>query len=134
MDTSYLNWVRGNRITAYAGLAMETGYEYKFGPDYTYLEIPALKFQSSGDKDLEDDQKGSRNQHLLLLPACVVNIKGQYRVEVEPNPELSKYGAVQPGYYIHPGTGEQAPGIYMNLHRNCDISELSYAVRLYLRA
>lgn len=131
MESSFLNWARGNRLSMYAGLKMEEGHEFKYASDYTYLEIPAVGFYDDKEEQVVD--KGMRNQHLLVIPACTLNMKGMLKVLVEPCPELAAYGSVQAGYYIHPGSGEKVPSFYINLHKNCDISNIPYAVRLYLR-
>lgn len=130
MDTSFLNLVRGNRLTSYMGLQMLHGHAYKYAPDYTYLEIPVLGFQN---KDGEVEDKALRNQYVRVVPACLLDVKGLYKVQVEPNPALAEFGLFQPTYYLHPGSGGVSPGFYFHARKDTDTRDLPFAVRLYLR-
>lgn len=132
MESSFLNLVRGNRLTSYMGLEMVPEYTYKFAPDYSYLEVPVLGFFLDADEKLVD--KASRNQYVRVLPACTIDVKGSYKVQIEPNPELAKYGIFQPGYYVQPGSGNQRPGFYMQMRKDMDLTDVKYAVRIYMRA
>lgn len=131
MESSFLNLARGNRLSSYMGLQMAEGKSYRYAPDYTYIEIPvSILYNPTDEKEVE---KGLRNQHLFVTPACFVNIRGGYKVLVEPNPKLAAYGATQGMYYISSGAGEQVPGFYITLRKDLDISDVNYAVRLYLQ-
>lgn len=130
MDTSYFNWARGNRVTNYAGLVMAPGTEYKYGPDYTYMDVPAVGFYDEKEEKLTD--KGLRNQYLKIVPACTLDVKGTFKVLVEPCLGAAAYGMMQAGYLIHSGSGVTVPDFYILLRKDLDIKELSYAVRLYL--
>jgi hypothetical protein len=132
MQTSFYNWARGNRLSQYAGLKMYDGHEFKYAPDYTYIEIP-VSYLRDNKEGLQYVKKGLRNQHLQVVAACSLDVRGSLKVEVEPCPQLSEYGSVQAGYYIHPGSGEVSPSFYVTFRKDCDISEIPYAVRLYLR-
>jgi len=130
METSFYNWARGNRLSQYAGLKMYDGHEFRYAPDYTYIEIPLLGFM---DQKEGLQEKGLRNQHLQVIPACTIDVKGSLKVEVEPCPQLAEFGSVQAGYYIHPGSGEVTPSYYITFRKDCDFDNIPYAVRLYLR-
>lgn len=132
MDSSFLNLVRGNRLSGFMGLEMMPDKNFKYAPDYSYLEIPILGFFLDSEEKLVE--KAMRNQYVRVLPACTVNVKGSYKVQVEPNPELAKYGLFQPGYYIHPGERSQRPGFYMQMRRDLDVEDVPFAIRLYMRA
>lgn len=132
LETSYLNMCRGTRLTSYLNLKMIEGQAYRFGPDYTYVEIPILGFEKDGEKALVT--KVLRNQYVRIVPACTVDVKGTAKLQVEPNPDLGPYGLFQPGYYINPGSGLQEPGFYFQARRDLEVADLKYAVRLYLRA
>ncbi len=131
MDTSFLNWARGNRLGSYAGLVMVEGYDFKYGPDYTYIDIPLLGFFDSKEEKVVT--KGLRNQYLRAIPACSLDVKGSLKVQVEPSIEMAEYGTTQPGYYVHPGSGLIEPGFYIQLRKDIDLADVPYAVRLYLR-
>lgn len=131
MDTSFFSWGRGNRASASAGLEMVPGYDFKYGPDYTYIDIPLAGFYDEKKEKLVD--KGLRNQYLKVMPACQLNVKGGFKVLVEPCTELARYGTMQPGYYLHQGSGEVSPDFYIHLRKDVDLADVPYAVRLYLR-
>lgn len=124
----FLNLVRGNRLSSYMGLEMAEGFVYKFAPLYTYIEIPARSFIL--DRELVAEVK--RNQHVWVNPACEINVRGNYTVEVEPNPALAEFGQVQAGYRIHPGTGHKEPGFWFTARKDVTLHQLDYAVRLYM--
>lgn len=131
MESSFLNIARGNRLNSYIGLKMGEGKSFRYAADYTYIEIPVRELINVTDD--KTGSKGLRNQHVRILPACEVNVRGNYKLLVEPNPELAAYGSVQGMYYIQPGQGEQVPGFYITLRKDLDLSDLNFAVRLYLR-
>lgn len=131
MDTSFLNVGRGSRLSIYMGLVMAEGHAFKYGPDYTYVEIPLMGYCQE-DGDLKD--KVLRNQYVKAVPACSLHVKGNYKVQVEPNPVLAAYGMIQPGYYVHPGQTVTVPSFYFHARRDTALADVSYAVRLYLRA
>lgn len=132
MDTSYANWARGNRLTQYAGLTMDEGIPLKYGGDYAYVEIPVAAIINVADGG--PVEKLLRNQTGIIIPACRLNVRGQgYRIQVEPNPVLGAFGPVQAPYYIHPDNTESMPSFYIYPRKDLDISDIPYAVRLYLR-
>ena len=131
MDTSFLNLARGNRLNRDMGLVMEESNIYMFGNDYTYIEIPVLAALSS-DGDMV--QKVSRNQYVRIIPACSIKPTARAKVLVEPNPDLAQWGLFQPSYYVH-GDGESlVPGFMFQARKDLSLSDLDYAIRLYLRA
>lgn len=131
MDGSFLNVCRGNRLSGYMGLTMQEPHAFTYGKDYTYVEIPILGFWHPSEEKLTD--KVLRNQYVRILPACQLNVKGNFKVEVEPNPALAEYGLMQPSYYLHPESGVQQPGIFFQARKDLDAKDLSFAIRLYLR-
>lgn len=132
MDSSYLNLVRGNRLSSYMGLQMLGEAVYKFASDYSYIEIPILGFEAANSTELT--QKALRNQYVRVVPACLVDVKGGYRAQVEPNPAIAEYGLMQPTYYIHSNEGGKSPGFYFQARKDIEASDLTFAVRLYMRA
>lgn len=131
-DTSFLNILRGNREKQYLGLKMEEGVAHSFASDYTYIQVPVLGFFLDADEKLVD--KVLRNQYVQVLPACTIDVKGTYKILVEPNPEIAKYGLFQASYYVHPGSGEIRPSFYFQARKDLNADELKYAIRLYMRA
>jgi hypothetical protein len=134
MDGSFFNWIRGNRINQYAGLVMDQDVNYKVGGrDSMYLDVPIGALYDG--KDDVYVAKGLRNQYLKVIPACTMDVKGSFAVLVEPNPLLAEYGMIQPGYYLHPGSGMLRPSFYISLRKDLDLKDIKdlYAIRLYLR-
>jgi hypothetical protein len=133
LDSVFLNLVRGNRLTAYMGLELEIAgvvAEVKYGKDYSYVEIPLAYAQAPDGSTMREVK---RNQHVEIVPACTVNVRGQYRLLVEPNPALWADAVVQGSYYIQSETGKQYPSFYLQARRDIDLSTVEYAVRLYLQ-
>lgn len=131
MDSQFLNLVRGTRLSAHLGLQMLPDVAYKFAPSYLYVEIPVDSFWNPGEEKVQG--KGLRNQHLLVQPACTIDVRGSCLVEVEPNRALSEYGTISGGIYrVHPGSGRITPGFYVTLRRDMELADVDWAVRLYL--
>lgn len=124
MDSVFLKLIDGARVKNHLGLRMDEGYEYIKGKNYLYLDIPARPYV----------EKIKRNQHVFLEAAGAVNVKGRNVVEVEANPVLAEFGQVQPSYRIHPDSGEKRLGIYFTAHKELDLTELEYLVRVYMYA
>lgn len=136
METSYLKLIDGTRIQNYLGLKMDDGYiaakPQEAGRNYAYLEIPARELYNPSDESVV--MKGMRNQYIRVIPACSVNVRGNYRFEVEPNPALAEFGALQGRYYLEPGDGQLVPHFHLWLRRDLELSDIKWAIRLYMRA
>lgn len=134
METSYLKLI-GSRLSNHLGLKMDEGYEFSFPQvqerNYAYVEIPVKELVNAADgKPVE---KGMRNQQILVVPACSVDVKGHYRFEVHPNAQLWNYGVVQGMYYLEPKEGMKVPSFHIALRRDFELSDIDYAVRIYMR-
>ena len=131
MDVSFISLVRGNRLGQYVGLTMTEGYEYKHGKDYCYIEIPVLHLETgTGEKVME----GKRQQRLLVVPACTIAPKGAgTHILIEPNRLISEYGDIQPSYYVHNGEPEMRPAFHITLRKDMSVTDIPFAIRLYLR-
>lgn len=134
METSYLKLI-GSRLSNHLGLKMDEGYEYMFPQvqerNYGYVEIPVKELYNPGEEKAVE--KGLRNQQLIVVPACTVDVKGHYRFEVHPNPQLWNYGIVQGMYYLEPKEGTKSPNFSIVLRKDLDPAEIEYAVRIYMR-
>lgn len=129
MDSVYLKLAGDARVKNYIGLEMLEGYSYKHGKGYLYIEIPLSHFLAE-----DNATEVKRNQHVAVIPACTINVKGGSIVEIEPNPMLAAYGQVQAGYKVHPESGKQVPSFYFTARRDIsvDLFKDTYAIRLYL--
>lgn len=135
--TSYLSLVSGARIKNYLGLQMDEGRVFTYPPTgdsgYGYVQIPAARIVDMAGEPLVAD-KALRNQAVRIVPACSVDIKGSYRFEVHPNPALWDFGAVQGVFYLEPGEGRLVPSFVMNLRKDLTLTDIPWAIRIYMRA
>lgn len=135
METSFLR-LNNTRVGSYLGLRMSEGVPYRFpqvsSRDYAYIEIPVQELYNPADECVVT--KALRNQYIRVIPACTVNVKGHYRFEVHPNPALNKFGPVQAPFYLEPEDGEFCPSFYIALRRDMSITDIDWAIRIYMRA
>lgn len=132
MDSMFLNLTRGSRLTAFMGLEMSPGYEYKFGPNYQYVEIPIAYFLKDDNTTLTE---AKANQHLEVVAACSVLLRGQYPVLVQYNPALQAVASVGSSHIIWPGEmGRIAPSYFATFRKGIKAEEVTWAVRLSLLA
>lgn len=129
MDSAYLKLISGARLTSHMGLRLDEGFEYRYGRNYLYLEIPLLGVR---DEKGELVKEVKRNQHVLVECAATVDVKGRSFIEIEPNAALAEFGQVQGTYRLHPDSGEQRLGFYLTARKDVDLSSLTYGVRLYM--
>lgn len=122
MDTVYLKLIDGARLKNHMGLKLDEGQDYTKGKNYLHIDI--------GARVLAEPVK--RGQHVFLEAVGTVDVKGRNIILVEGNPALAEFGQIQPSYHVHPDSGAKQLGIWFTAHKNCDISELGYLVRLYM--
>lgn len=128
-DSVFMNIIRGNRLSSIVGLEMHPDVPHKFAQDYAYVEIPFSSFYNPTTEEVQT--KGTRNQHLRVLPACKINLRGNYRLIVKTNPILQEYGQAPAMFIIDPNDNQQ-PSFYVTLRKDMDGKELDWAVRMYL--
>ena len=131
METSYLKLMKGSRLSNYMRLEMDKNVEPVLGKNYLYLEIPVAG--AVADEELLTMQI-KRNQHVWIKSAATVDMKGRNFIEVEPNPALAEMGQVQPTYRVHPDSGKKGLGFWFTARKDVDLTELEYAVRIYMPA
>jgi hypothetical protein len=131
MDSMFLNLTRGSRLSAYMGLVLPSGEQPKFGPNYQYVEIPLAGFRSS-DGELLSEAKA--NQHLEVVAACTLNVRGSFPVMVHYNPALQSVASVGSNHIIWPGGDILTPTYFATFRKGIKGSELEWAVRLSLLA
>ncbi len=136
LDSSYARLAGDVHLKNRLQLRMLGDYNYKFPTQaerqYAYVEIPVLELINTSE-DGGPVTEGKRNQYIRVVPACITNVKGNYRWEVHPNPSLNKYGIVQAPYYLESGEGEVQPSFHIWLRRDLPLGEIDYAVRIYMR-
>lgn len=132
MDSMFLNLTRGSRLTAFMGLEVTSGYVYTFGPNYQYVEIPFLHFNKD-DNSTTDEAKP--NQHLEVVAACSIHVRGSYPVLVQYNPDLQEVATLGSSHIIWPGeAGRITPSYYATFRKGIKADDISWAVRLSLLA
>lgn len=130
METSYLKLMKGSRLTNYMRLEMDAGIEPVLGKNYLYLDIPLAG--ASTEEGMSMQVK--RNQHVWIAAAAHIDMKGRNFIEVEPNPALAEMGQVQGTYRLHPDSGRKQLGFWFTARKDADLTELEYAVRIYMPA
>lgn len=128
METSYLKLMKGSRLTNYMRLEMDAGVEPILGKNYLYLDIPLAGAETEEGMSMQI----KRNQHVWIAAAAHVDIKGRNFIEVEPNSALAASGQVQGIYRVHPDSGRKQLGFWFTARKDVDLTELEYAVRIYM--
>lgn len=129
IESAFINLVRGNRLSMYMGLQLDSKEPPRFAKDYSYVEVAVREFWNPTEE--KTVTKALRNQHLLVRPACVVNLKGSYKVLVKTNPKLQEVCSCPALLVLDVGEGEQ-PSFYATFRKDFDVSELDWCVRLYM--
>lgn len=111
-------------------LEMTPGVEPILGKNYLYLDIPLLGAETEEGVSMQV----KRNQHVWVKAAATVDMKGRNFIEVEPNSALAEMGQVQGIYRVHPDSGKTELGFWFTARKDVDLTELEYAVRLYMPA
>ena len=130
METSYLKLMKGSRLSNYMRLEMVEGKEPILGKNYLYLDMPILGAETEEGMSMQV----KRNQHVWIKSAAVVDMKGRNFIEVEPNPALAELGQVQAMYRVHPDSGKRQLGFWFTARKDTDLTQLEYAVRIYMPA
>lgn len=131
MEPAFLNLTRGNRIVSFMGLVVDPGRTTKYGKDYKYVEIPVRELWNPTTESIVD--RANRNQHLKIVPACTLDVKGYYTVMVVTNPKLQEVSSCPSTFIIDPNEGAQ-PAFWAQFHKSFDLKDLDWAVRLYMFA
>ena len=132
MDSMFLNLTRGSRLSAYMGLEMAPGFESKFGPNYQYVEIPLSHFLKDDNTSLDE---AKANQHLEVVAACSIHVRGNFPVMVHYNPALQSVATLGSNHIIWPGEmGRITPSYFATFRKGIKASEVTWAVRLSLLA
>jgi hypothetical protein len=129
LESVFLNLVRGSRLSMYMGLKMDEGAAYRFAKDYTYIEIPLAQLYNPSTEEVVT--KATRNQRIQIIPACKVEIKGNYKILIKTNPVLQEVASCPSMILLD--SGEAAPAsFYATFHKDMSEKDLEWAVRLYL--
>lgn len=136
METSYLSLVSGSRISNFLGLKMDQGVDYTRPGvqerQYAYIEIPVRHIENVTTGEI--GMRALRNQLVRIVPACTVNVRGNYRFEVHPDRTLWAYGIVEGMFYLEPKEGEFSPSFHMQLRRDMELVPGTSVIRIYMRS
>lgn len=138
MDSVFLNLVRGNRLSTFLGLAMDGETSYRFGKDYSYVEIPLGEIMDlDTEKLLRKNGSIKKNTTVTLMAACTIDPRA-YKVIVTTNPKLQLLATGAPPMSLveSEGGGLLRPGCTVVTRRDCNVADLAgdWLVRLYLLA
>jgi hypothetical protein len=129
-DSAFLNLVRGNRVPALMGLQQDG--TPKYGPSYHYIELPVGSIRKDDGTVIED--KVLRNQHVEVVAAGSIMVRGQSPVLVAYNTDLQQVANLGSMHLVHPGGERHSPSFWVTFRKDCDIASIKWAVRLYLLA
>ena len=126
---TFMNLVRGTRVSRYIGLSDEG--PHKYGPDYTYIELP---MEDPGIQQ-EDGKlaKFLRNQSHVLSSGQTVRPAKGYKLMVSVNPKLQEYADAPTLLLIHhEGDVDQPLVIHARFRKDMPVGELEYLFRVSL--
>lgn len=129
METVYLNWARGNRLQTYGGVRVVDGHSIRYSRDYATMYVPLYEAFLLSEEAVVTTARAK--QRIKLIPACTVQPAERYRVQAVINPALNSVATISYNNIVEsdePGSLE----IYAHFHRDFDLSQLDYLVRLYL--
>lgn len=131
MDGAFLNLVRGNRLKSWVGLTLPEGVTApKYGPQYHYVEVPVGQVLKDGEP--VTDGKIARNQHVEIVAACTIKVRGQSPVLVVYNDELQRVASLGSMTIVHPGGDDMSPSFWATFRKDFNVEDIKWAVRLYL--
>lgn len=125
----FISLLRGNRMSQYLGLKMDEGVAYKYAKDYAYVEIPIREFYNPAAESIQ--KKALRGQHVRVVPACSVDIKGGFRYLVKTNPALQEV-ATCPTVFLLDVDDKEQPHFYATFRKDLDADRLDWCVRIYM--
>lgn len=107
---------------------MAESVPYRYGPDYSYVEIPLLR-AFNGEEKVD---KASRNQMLMLEAACSVKPLNHYKCLISVNPLLLEYTSASALRLIDADGTRTQVVIPAAFRRDLELNKLDWLVRLYL--
>lgn len=130
-DVTFLNLLRGNRISGFLRLKMTEGVPYRMATDYTYAELPVFQVQGmDGVAEDTDKVKHSRTVN-LVAPALMAPIQG-HKALISVNPVVFQYATAPSLLLIDSSNTPQQISIPIRTFRELALSELEWLCRVYL--
>ena len=126
-DSLYLNWVRGNRVSLYAGITQSQEVAgYQFSGDYIDMYVPLAEIYKPSTEEVITEVQA--NTRAILIPTITLAPK-RYRVQIEPNPALFEVADVQCASTSSEEDPVQAR-VYAKFYKNFNPQDLEYLVKL----
>jgi len=133
-DVTFLNLLRGNRISGFLRLKMSPGVAYRMATDYTYAEVALNNVQNMEGENLamSAELKIQRNQQVELVAPCSLQPIAGHKALIVANPALFRYASVPPMLLVDSLQQPAEVVIPAKFHRDMAISELDWLCRIYL--
>lgn len=129
-DPTFMNLLRGNRLSGFLRLKMDDGYPVRLAKDYTYAEVPLAKVLGSDGEPL--DTKIHRNQQVELVAPMTMYPIGGYKGLVVVNPELYRYASVPSMLMFDSADTPQQVLIPAKFSRDMEMHAIDWLCRVYL--
>ena len=124
MLESFLRWHHSLRMTKHR---IKSDQEISKSPSGAALLIKAKEIISDEE---EITLTANRNSKIQIVPDVTYKLVGDSQLMIDINPELFNYGSVNCVRYIDSSC--PSPIVYVKLHKNIDITDLDYLIKLYL--
>lgn len=126
--------VNDSQVNRYLRLELAPNLDANISPSRRALQLQGTPYyikQTGEDKGSEvggDELKGKSRYSVELAKA----VPHKYQIMIQVNPELSKLGMVQPSFHIAEPDEEVLISYTFQPFTNCDLTNLSWHVRMYL--
>ena len=131
IDSAFLKWNRGNRISLYGGIEVAEGHTLTYSGDTQALYVPLLEGYNPSKEEVVTEAKA--NQRLRLIPAVLIN-PNKHKIKVVPNPALLDVAEVNCPDIIESDEPDTQPVVTAKFFKDFKLSELDWIVKLYLLA
>lgn len=126
---TFLNLLRGNRLSGFLRVRMAEGYPVRLSKDYTYAEVLLAKIVN--DKG-ETVGKVLRNQQVELIAPFTIQPTPGYKGLVVVNPELYRFASV-PSMLMFDTTEKPVQvSIPARFSRDMEPGDIDWLCRVYL--
>lgn len=126
---TFLNLLRGNRLSGFLRVKMNEGIPVRLSKDYTYAEIPLLKVVNDKGESLD---KVIRNQQVELVAPFTIQPTPGYKGLVVVNPELYRYASVPSMLMFDTSDKPVQVSIPGKFSRDMELTAIEWLCRVYL--
>ena len=129
-DVTFLNLLRGNRLSGFLRLKMGPGAVYRLAKDYSYAELNYLAATNMDGEKLEG--KILRNQTAELFADALIAPTHGHKALVTVNPELMRFASVPSMLLVDPVEKPIPVSMIARFTRDMDPGTLDWLYRVYL--